>query len=62
MLEAGDLDEALTAAAALGDDRLQKRGRGEVVPDSFTHGTSQARDAAFQRGFAGDSPGACART
>lgn len=51
MLEPGDLEEALQAAAAIGDDRLQKRSGGEVVPDSFTHGTSAQRVAWFKRGF-----------
>src|SRR5690606_15336799 len=40
ILEAGDLDEAINAAGAIGDDRLQRRSQGYVVPDSFTHGTS----------------------
>lgn len=51
MLEPGDLEEALQAAAAIGDDRLQKRSGGEVVPDSFTHGTSAQRVEWFKRGF-----------
>lgn len=51
MLEPGDLEEALQAAAAIGDDRLQKRGGGEVVPDSFTHGTSAQRVEWFRKGF-----------
>lgn len=51
MLEPGDLEEALQAAAAIGDDRLQKRSGGEVVPDSFTHGTSAQRVNWFKRGF-----------
>lgn len=51
MLEPGDLEEALQAASAIGDDRLQKRGGGEVVPDSFTHGTSAQRVTWFRRGF-----------
>ena len=51
MLEPGDLEEALQAAAAIGDDRLQKRSGGEVVPDSFTHGTSAQRVKWFKRGF-----------
>ncbi|MEQ9465073.1 MAG: neutral zinc metallopeptidase [Haliea sp.] len=51
MLEPGDLEEALQAASAIGDDRLQKRGGGEVVPDSFTHGSSAQRAAWFRRGF-----------
>ncbi|AWA29893.1 metalloprotease [Flavobacterium magnum] len=52
-LEAGDVEEALSAANAVGDDALQKRLQGHVVPDSFTHGTSAQRMAAFKKGFAG---------
>ncbi|WP_410014091.1 neutral zinc metallopeptidase [Sodalis sp. C49] len=51
ILETGDLQEALNAATAIGDDRLQQRGQGRVVPDSFTHGTSQQRYTWFKRGF-----------
>lgn len=51
ILEAGDVDEALGAASAVGDDRLQKQGQGYVVPDSFTHGTAQQRARWFGRGF-----------
>ena len=51
MLEAGDLDEALNAAAAVGDDRLQNRARGYVVPETFTHGTSAQRSRWFRKGF-----------
>jgi predicted metalloprotease len=51
LLEAGDIDEALNAAAAVGDDTLQKEGQGYVVPDSFTHGTSEQRATWFRRGF-----------
>ncbi|QBY04020.1 hypothetical protein E2K93_06315 [Thalassotalea sp. HSM 43] len=51
MLEAGDLEEALTAAAAIGDDRLQKQAQGRVTPDSFTHGSSEQRVSWFRRGF-----------
>jgi hypothetical protein len=51
LLEEGDLEEALTAAAAVGDDRLQKQGQGYVVPDSFTHGTSEQRARWFKKGF-----------
>ncbi len=50
-LEPGDLEEALTAANAIGDDRLQKQARGQVVPDSFTHGTSAQRVRWFRTGF-----------
>ena len=58
LLEAGDIDEALTAASAIGDDKLQQQSRGYVVPDSFTHGTSQQRIKWFKRGFqSGDLSG-----
>ncbi len=50
ILEKGDLEEALNAAHAIGDDRLQKRSRGYVVPDSFTHGTSEQRMRWFTKG------------
>lgn len=51
VIEAGDVDEALNAASAVGDDRLQSRSRGEVMPDSFTHGSSAQRVQAFKVGF-----------
>jgi predicted metalloprotease len=51
ILDPGDLEAALTAANAIGDDRLQKQARGYVVPDSFTHGTSAQRIRWFKRGF-----------
>ncbi|MDO8965862.1 neutral zinc metallopeptidase [Algoriphagus sp.] len=51
MMEAGDLEEALNAANAIGDDRLQKQSSGRVVPDSFTHGTSAQRMKWFKKGF-----------
>ncbi|PLR36841.1 hypothetical protein CYR55_11620 [Chimaeribacter californicus] len=51
VLEAGDLQEALNAAQAIGDDRLQQQSQGRVVPDSFTHGTSEQRYSWFKRGF-----------
>ncbi|WP_327439614.1 neutral zinc metallopeptidase [Pseudomonas donghuensis] len=51
-LEPGDVEEALNAANAIGDDRLQQQGQGRVVPDSFTHGTSQQRQRWFKTGFA----------
>ena len=50
-LDEGDLDEALAAANAIGDETLQKQSRGRVVPDSFTHGTSAQRVKWFRRGF-----------
>ena len=51
MMETGDLEEALNAANAIGDDRLQKNASGRVVPDSFTHGTSAQRMRWFKKGF-----------
>lgn len=51
MMEEGDLEEALNAAFAIGDDRLQKQSSGRVVPDSFTHGTSEQRVRWFKKGF-----------
>ena len=50
-LEEGDLEEALNAASAVGDDRIQMQSRGYVVPDSFTHGTSEQRQRWFYKGF-----------
>jgi predicted metalloprotease len=51
ILEPGDIEEALNAASQIGDDRLQKKSQGYVVPDSFTHGTSAQRQRWFRRGF-----------
>ena len=51
ILEAGDIEEALNAANAIGDDRLQKRSQGHVVPDAFTHGTSEQRMYWFKKGY-----------
>ncbi|MGC1275061.1 MAG: neutral zinc metallopeptidase [Planctomycetaceae bacterium] len=51
ILEEGDVEEALNAATAIGDDRLQKRSQGYVVPESFTHGTSEQRARWFVRGL-----------
>ncbi|HKM45796.1 MAG TPA: neutral zinc metallopeptidase [Dysgonamonadaceae bacterium] len=50
-LEAGDIDEALSAANAVGDDAIQKRVQGHVIPDSFTHGTSEQRKRWFTKGY-----------
>lgn len=58
-LETGDLQEALNAAEAIGDDRLQQQSQGRVVPDSFTHGTSQQRYTWFKRGFDSGDPAQC---
>lgn len=51
ILEEGDIREALTAASAIGDDAIQKRSQGYVVPESFTHGTSEQRMKAFRAGY-----------
>jgi uncharacterized protein len=51
LLEAGDIEEALRAASAVGDDKIQRRTTGYVVPDSFTHGTSEQRLRWFRRGY-----------
>jgi hypothetical protein len=59
ILEAGDVDAALRAAAAVGDDTLQKRAQGYVVPESFTHGTSAERMSWFRRGLASGAIAAC---
>ncbi len=58
-LEQGDLEEALNAAAKIGDDTLQKAGSGRVVPESFTHGSSQQRMTWFKRGLDSGSIGQC---
>jgi predicted metalloprotease len=59
ILEPGDIDEALGAAAAVGDDTIQKRGRGYVVPESFTHGSAEQRQRWFRRGFETGQINAC---
>jgi len=59
ILEPGDIDEALTAAAAVGDDALQRQAQGYVVPDSFTHGTSEQRAKWFKRGYQGGDINSC---
>jgi predicted metalloprotease len=51
IIEPGDIDEALTAANAIGDDRLQRQSTGQVMPDAFTHGTSAQRMYWFKKGF-----------
>src|SRR3954453_2509774 len=58
-LDQGDLEEALGAAQAVGDDRLQRRAGGDVRPDTFTHGTSAQRQAWFEAGYRGGDAGAC---
>ncbi|PJG64052.1 hypothetical protein CV016_03130 [Yersinia kristensenii] len=59
VLEIGDVQEALNAAQAIGDDRLQQQRQGRVVPDSFTHGTSAQRYTWFKRGFDSGDPNSC---
>ncbi len=59
LLDPGDLEEALQAAAAIGDDRLQREAGGRVVPDSFTHGTSGQRVHWFRVGFESGDFDAC---
>jgi predicted metalloprotease len=59
ILEPGDIEEAMTAAAAVGDDNLQRQGQGYVVPDSFTHGTSEQRATWFRRGFDSGNVDSC---
>jgi predicted metalloprotease len=59
LVEPGDMEEALNAASAIGDDRLQKETQGYVVPESFTHGTSAQRTASFKKGFDTGDPRAC---
>ncbi len=51
LLESGDIEEALNAASAVGDDRIQKQQQGYIVPESFTHGTAEQRKRWFQKGF-----------
>lgn len=58
-LEAGDTEEALKAASAVGDDMIQKRTQGYVVPDSFTHGSAAQRQQFFTRGFQSGDMGQC---
>jgi predicted metalloprotease len=59
LLESGDVEEALLAAGAIGDDRLQQQGRGYVTPDSFTHGSSAQRVRWFRRGMTQGTLEAC---
>jgi predicted metalloprotease len=59
VIEQGDVEEALNAAAAIGDDRLQRQGQGYVVPESFTHGSSAQRVRWFRRGLESGNPDTC---
>ena len=59
LLDEGDIDEAINAAAAVGDDALQQQSQGYVVPDSFTHGSSEQRAEWFRRGLEGGEVGNC---
>jgi uncharacterized protein len=59
ILEQGDIDEALAAASAIGDDRLQQQSQGYVTPDSFTHGSAEQRVRWFKRGLASGQLEAC---
>jgi hypothetical protein len=59
ILDAGDAEEGLNAASAIGDDRLQRQSTGRVVPESFTHGSSADRVASFKRGLDSGEIGAC---
>ena len=59
LLEPGDLEEGLRAASAVGDDAIQKRTQGHIVPDAFTHGTAEQRAKWFRTGFASGDPRSC---
>ena len=59
ILEAGDIEEGLNAASAIGDDRIQRRSKGRVVPDAFTHGSSDQRVSWFKRGLEHGTIEAC---
>ena len=59
IIEEGDVEEAIAAAAAVGDDRIQRRSQGYVVPDAFTHGSSRQRAAWFARGIQSGDLAAC---
>lgn len=58
-LETGDIEEGLNAASAIGDDRLQHQAKGYVVPEAFTHGSSEQRVRWFKRGIQTGNPGQC---
>jgi predicted metalloprotease len=59
VLESGDVEEALRAATAIGDDMLQKQARGYAVPETFTHGTAEQRVRWFRRGLESGSMKSC---
>jgi predicted metalloprotease len=59
VIEPGELQQALQAAAAVGDDTLQRRSQGRVVPETFTHGSAAQRQRWFQRGFDGGKLQSC---
>ena len=59
LLDPGDVDQALRAATAIGDDRLQKQSQGYAVPETFTHGSSEERVRWFKRGMASGKPSDC---
>jgi hypothetical protein len=59
LLEPGDIDEGLAAAAAIGDDRLQRHATGTVQPESWTHGSSEMRSRWLRRGLGSGDMGAC---
>jgi len=59
MIEPGDIEEAINAASAVGDDAIQRKTQGQVVPESFTHGSSQQRMKWFNNGFKSGDPGDC---
>ena len=59
LLEAGDVEEGLNAASAIGDDRLQRQSQGHVVPDAFTHGSSEQRVRWFRKGLEAGTPEGC---